>query len=137
MKYPEFYAEIGKLLYAVADVDGMISAKEKAALIKIVEEELVPKEGHKDAYGTGAAWYAGIELEILEDEIADAETAFDSFINYVEDHHTAFDDSMKKVCLRITRELASVYHGTNKKEKEMIQRLERKLNKISFSKTNP
>lgn len=137
MRYPEFYAEVGKLLYAVADVDGMISAQEKQALMKIVERELVPEENHKDAYGTGAAWYAGIEFEILEEEIADAETAFESFINYVEEHHTAFNGSMKKVCLRITRELASVYHGTNKKEKEMIHRLERKLNKIAFSKNNP
>lgn len=132
MKYREFYSELGKLLYAVADVDGTISKKEKQALLHLVQQELVPQEQHTDAVGTDAAWYTEIGFEIQEENITDAETAFQSFIDYVEDHHTAFDKNMVKVCLRVASELASVYHGTNRKEKALLQQLEQRLKKIEF-----
>ena len=68
----------------------------------------------------------------LEEAGADAETAFQSFINYVENHHSAFDSKMMRACLRVAGELASVYHGTNKKEKALLHQLEQKLKKIKF-----
>jgi hypothetical protein len=48
----------------------------------------------------------------------------------VEEHHTAFDSKMKKICLYVVKELAAAYHGTNKKESALIKKLEQKLNKI-------
>ena len=132
MKYNKFYSELGKLLYAVADADGVITKQEKQALLNIVREELVPKDQHADAFGTDAAWYTQIEFEILEESGADAETAFHSFIDYVENHHSAFDSKMIKACLRVAGELASAYHGTNKKEKTLLHQLDQKLKKIKF-----
>ena len=80
MDYKEFYSELGKLLYAVADIDHVITQKEKKALTDIVKKELAPTEVHKDAFGTGTAYYTAMEFDILDDEIADSETAFNSFI---------------------------------------------------------
>jgi hypothetical protein len=130
MSYKEFYSELGKLLYAVADIDGVITQKEKNKLHDIVRKELVPAESHKDEFGTDAAYYSEIEFEFLDEEIGDTETAFNSFINFVEEHHTAFDEKMIRVCLRVARELAAAYRGTNKKEKMLVDKLRRKLEHI-------
>ena len=101
MLYKDFYSELGKLLYAVADIDGVITQSEKKVLHEIVRKELVPAEKHKDEFGTDAAYYAEIEFEYLDEEIGDADAAFNSFIDFVEEHHTAFDAKMKKVCLHV------------------------------------
>lgn len=130
MIYREFYSEIGKLLYAVADIDGVITQQEKKKLQDIVKKELAPAEKRQDAFGTDAAYYAEIEFDFLEEQFADVETAFESFIDFVEEHHTAFDKKMKKVCLHIANELANAYHGTNKKEKLLFEKLKQKLEHI-------
>ena len=129
MIYKEFYSEVGKLLYAVADIDHVITQQEKNKLQDIVKKELVPAEQHKDAFGTDAAYYTEIEFDFLDEQIEDAETAFESFIDFVEEHHTALDKKMKKVCLHITQELADAYRGTNKKEKQLLEKLKQKLEK--------
>ena len=130
MIYKEFYSELGKLLYAVADIDGVINQKEKQAMKDIVRKELVPAENHTDAFGTDAAYYTEMEFDFLDEEIGDAEAAFESFIAFVEEHHTAFDEGMKKIALHIVKELASAYRGTNKKEKALIEKLKKNLENI-------
>jgi hypothetical protein len=128
--YKEFYSEFGKLLYSVVDIDGVINKKEKQTLRDIVKNELVPTEKHTDAFGTNAAYYSEMEFDFLDEEICDAEAAFESFIDFVEDHHTAFDESMKKVCLHLVKRLSAAYRGTNKKEKLLIEKLRKKHERI-------
>lgn len=127
MLYKDFYSELGKLLYAVADIDHVITQKEKIKLQEIIKKELVPAEKQLDEYGTNAALYTAIEFDFLDEEIADSESAFSSFIDFVEEHHSAFDQKMKKLCLHIAGELAAAYRGTNKKEKMLLETLKRKL----------
>lgn len=132
MLYKEFYSELGKLLYAVADIDGVITQKEKKQLQDSIIKELVAGEKNKDKFGTDAAYYSEIEFDFLNETIADAETAFNSFIDFVEEHHTAFNIRMKNISLHIAKELAAAYHGTNKKEKALIETLKKKLDKIKI-----
>lgn len=120
-----FYAELGKLLYALAYVDGLISPAEKRKLQDMVKNELILFENHIDQFGTNSAYYTEIEFDFLDEEIADSEAAFDSFINFMETHHTAFDANLKKVCLHVINQLASVYKGVNKKEKQLITKLKK------------
>ncbi|MGZ4033404.1 MAG: hypothetical protein ACXVPU_08260 [Bacteroidia bacterium] len=127
MIYKEFYSELGKLLYAVADIDGAISQKEKKKLQDIVKNELAPVETIKDSFGTDVAFYSEMEFDFMDEEIIDAESAFESFIDFIEEHQTAFDESMKKASLLVAEELANVYYGTNKKEKTLIEKLKWKL----------
>lgn len=134
MKYKDFYSELGKLLYAVADIDHVITQKEKKALYDIVKNELVPSERHTDQFNTDVAFYTEMEFDFLDESIGDTEAAFNSFIDFVEDHHTAFDERMKKISLHVAKELAQAYHGTNKKEKVLIDKLKEKLNKIEIKK---
>lgn len=135
MHYKRFYSELGKLLYAVAEIDGTISQKEKKSLQDIIKKELVPSETHTDEFGTDVAYYAEIEFDFLADKkIHDTEWAFDSFIDYVDEHRTAFDEKMKKVSLKLVKKLAAAYQGTNNKEKALIEKLKQKLDEIEVKK---
>lgn len=134
MVYKKFYSELGKLLYAIADIDHVITPQEKKTLQKIVQKELAPVEQHKDSFGTDVAYFTEIEFDFLDEQIADAESAFESFIDFIEDHHTAFDSNLKKVSLHITKELANAYKGTNKKEKRLIEILRQKLENLEIKK---
>lgn len=134
MLYKEFYSELGKLLYAVADVDKVITQQEKTELQKIVRNELVPLEKHTDEFGTDAAYYSEMEFDITDDQILDSESAFNSFIDFVTEHHTAFDERMKKVSIHVVEEIASSYRGKNKKEKAIIKKLKNQLAKIEIIK---
>lgn len=132
--YKRFYSELGKLLYAVANVDKAITPEEKDALHKMVRTELVPAEKNTDEFGTDAAHYTEIEFEFLDEEIIDSETALQSFIDYIEDHQKLIDKPMRDTCLRLAEKLASAYKGTNKKEQELLETLKDKLKSLSKKK---
>jgi len=127
MFYRQFYSELGKLLFALANVDGIITKKEKETLHDLVKTELAPAESHTDKFGTDAAYYTEMEFEILEDNMMDAEQAFDSFLFFIENHPTAIDDRMRIATLKVAKKLADTYHKNSKKEKEFIKKLEAKL----------
>lgn len=132
MLYKEFYAELGKLLYAVADVNGVITQREKRTIKDIVKKELVPKEKHKDEFGTDAAFYAEFEFDVLDELYLDPEEALRSFIGFVEEHHTAFDRRMINACIRLAEKLAFAYRSShnNYKEKSLIDKLKKRLHAI-------
>ncbi|HNQ13007.1 MAG TPA: hypothetical protein PKH65_08160 [Bacteroidia bacterium] len=130
MKYENFYGEVGKLLYAVADIDGKISKQEKNTLIDLVMNKMVPAESHTDEFGTDSAYYTLFAFDTAEENILSAEDAFQSFIQYVEEHKTAFDQNMLDSCLMLSEKMASAYKGTNKKESELLHRLKEHLDAI-------
>ena len=134
MIYKELYSEIGKLLYAVSYIDGIITKQEKERLQNIVKKELTPTEKHVDQYGTDVAFYTEFEFDFEDEQIAEPEIALNSFIDFVEDHHTAFTEKLKNTFLLVVEELASAYHGTNKKEKALIKMLKDKLKTIEIKK---
>lgn len=130
MLYKQFYSELGKLLYAVADVDGIVSQEEKKTLKELIRKELVPVENSKDEFGTDAAFYAEFEFDILEEAKASPRAAFNSFINFVENHHSAFDQRLKDATLKVVTTLADAYHQSSEKEKELIEKLRAKLDAL-------
>ena len=121
--YKKFYSELGKLLYAMADIDHVISPAEKKALEKIIRDELVPAEKHTDESGTDAAFYTAIEFDFLDETIADSETALGSFLDYVEEHPHLVNQQMRNLSFRVAEKLAAAYYGKNKKENEMLKLL--------------
>jgi len=130
MKYNQFYSELGKLLYAIADADGNISEKEKTAVKELVKKELVPLEPTMDEFGTDAGYYAEFEFDIMDESVTDPEDAFESFLNYVEDHKTAIDSSMIDKAKKLATRVAEAHHHTNKKERQLLEKLNKKLSEI-------
>ncbi len=130
MFYRQYYSELGKVLYAIANANGNISDKEKDVLKEIVRKELVPAEKHTDTFGTDAAYYTEIEFDILEDSLPDTDAAFDSFIDFTEEHHTAITPAMRESALRVTQKLIDIYHHHHKKEHALAKKLSDKLKSL-------
>lgn len=130
MQFQDFYTELGKLLYAVAKIDGVITKEERKSLMEIVEKELTPLENSTDEFGTDAAFITKFEFDVLEEQMVTAEDAFNDFIDFVNEHHQAFKPNIKNICIKVTEDLAAAYQGTNKKEHALIEKLKLKLSLI-------
>jgi uncharacterized tellurite resistance protein B-like protein len=123
MDYRMFYSELGKLLYAVADADGIVSPQEKKNMFELVQTRLMHKEIHTDEFGTNDAWYAAFEFEVADEQMMSAADAFLSFTEYIEENKNKLDEDTRQLCLILADKLAESYRHTNKKENLLIQRL--------------
>lgn len=127
MDYREFYAELGKLLYAVADADGTISPQERESLNELIRSRLAHREVHTDEYGTNDAWYAMFEFEVAEEQAMSPEEAFQSFSDFLDARRDEVDEDTRALCLTLADRLAESYHHTNRRESELIRKLKEKL----------
>lgn len=118
-----FYAELGKLLYAIADIDGVITTQERRELHELIGSRLTQSEIHTDEYGTNDAWYAEFEFDVAEEQGLDPEDAFNSFAAFTEENGKYFDERMRDICLLLADRLAGSFHHINQAEKNMLQRL--------------
>jgi uncharacterized tellurite resistance protein B-like protein len=123
MDIREFYAETGKLLYAVAEADGVISNRERTALHNLIQTRLAQREKHTDEFGTNDAWYTDFEFEVAEEQGMSAEDAFNSFAEFIDENKNKLDRDLKEICIILADRLAESYHHTNKREKTIIQKL--------------
>lgn len=130
MIFQNFYQELGKLLYAVAKADGTVSKNEVKAMHDSVLLDIVPLEDSTDEFGTDAAHYVEMQFETLEVNNADPDECFQSFIDYVKDHHTAFNNELKELIINVSEKVANSYYGTNSKEQKLLNQLKEKLRKI-------
>lgn len=127
MIYKNFYAEVGKLLYALAKADGSIPTEEIKAIHKLVLNDLVPLEDSTDEFGTDSAFYVEMEFDYLNESFYDADVAFNSFTDYVQDHYSAFDDNLKQAIIKIAETLTNSFHETNIKDHNYIIKLRKIL----------
>lgn len=127
MDYREYYAELGKLLYAVADADGIISRKERQSFYDLIRSRVAHKEIHTDEYGTNDAWYAMFEFDVAEEQSMQPEDAFQSFMDYLDTRKNELDAMSLEQCLVLADRLAESCHHTNRPEREMIQQLREKI----------
>lgn len=127
MIYKNFYSEVGKLLYALAKADGNITEEEIKAIHKLVLNDLVPLEDSTDEFGTDSAFYVEMEFDYLNENFYDPDVAFDSFVEYVEEHYTAFDDNLKQAVYRVAETLTNSFHETNIKDHRIIIKLKKML----------
>lgn len=125
-----FYAELGKLLYAIADIDGVITPQERKELHELIGSRLTQREIHTDEYGTNDAWYAEFEFDVAEEQGLDPEDAFNSFAEFVDEYGKHFDERMREICLLLADRLAGSYHHINHREKQLLQRLKEVLSTV-------
>lgn len=119
----DFYAALGQLLYAVADADGIVSSTERDELLELIRSRLMHRETLTDPYGTNDAWYSLFGFDTAEEEIMTAEEAFLSFADFLESHRDRIDMETRETCLLLADRLATSYRHTNRKERQMLQRI--------------
>jgi hypothetical protein len=138
MDYRMFYSALGKLLYAVADADGIVSPQEKKNMFELVQKRLMHKETHTDEFGTNDAWYAAFEFEVVDEQNLSAADAFLSFTEYIEENKNKINEDTRQICLTLADKLADFYRHSNKKEIMLIQKLREVLftleNKPTYNK---
>lgn len=127
MDQKKFYSELGRLLYAIAAVDGRIHAQEAATMKRVVSDQLVPQEAATDHFGTDQAYITEFEFDIQVDRGEAPEEAFDSFVTYLTQHKERMCAEQKKLILRAADVVAHAFHGVNAKEMRMLAELKRRL----------
>jgi uncharacterized tellurite resistance protein B-like protein len=123
MDIRQFYIAMGKLLYAIADADSVITRQERNELYKLISTRLTHRELHTDEFGTNDAWYTVFEFEAAEEAGLTANEAFNEFAEYIQEHWAMMDDELRSICMLLADRLAESYHHTNAREKDMIRRL--------------
>ncbi|TAH27346.1 MAG: hypothetical protein EAZ07_01960 [Cytophagales bacterium] len=133
MNYKKLYIELGKLLYAIAKVDGVVQESEKKALREIVKNELAPLESSIDKFGSDQAFYTEFEFETLEMNNTPYKAALNSWINYARTHADVFNDQTIKLVFDAVKQIANAYRGTSKVEEELIDILNEEFKNIKKS----
>ena len=123
----DFYAALGQLLYAVADADGIVSRAERDELLELIRSRLMHRETLTDPYGTNDAWYSLFGFDSAEEDIMSAEDAFQSFADFLNSNRDRIDMETREVCLLLSDRLATSYRHTNRKERQMLQRIRETL----------
>jgi hypothetical protein len=111
-----FYQQLGKLYYAVADSDNNIQQEEINKLKKIVREEWVPIEDSVDEFGTDAAYQIEIVFDWLLDFNYDSKHALADFKEYYLQHEYFFTHEVKYLILKTANAIAHSFFGKNKSE---------------------
>ena len=132
MIYKNFYSEVGKLLYALAKADGSIPPEEIKAIHQLVLKDLVPIENSTDEFGTDSAFYVEMEFDYLNENFYEPDVAFNSFITYVEDHYSAFDEKLKTAIIKVAETLINSFHETNIQDHNYILKLKETFNQKSL-----
>jgi len=129
MNHQLLYKELGRLLYAVAAVDGRVQPAEVRKLHEVVQAVLVPLEPATDKYGTDQAWITEFEFDVLAEQGADAQGEFDSFIAYISQHRKELTPDLKETILRMAEAVAMAFHGVDRKEQALLNLLARELDR--------
>lgn len=125
--YAEFYKQLGNLLYSISAIDGSIAAKELKELRKIVREELVPQEAHNDDFGTDAAFAVEFQFDVLEGNDVSTEEAWEEVEAYLKHNSPLLPDKDKKLMAMAANRVAEAFHGINKEEHQLLDRLSKLL----------
>lgn len=118
-----FYQSLGKLFYAIAAADKVVSEEEVKTLKKIVEEEWLKIDKINDEFGTDTAYQIEIIFDWLDENQPDADNAFREFKEYREMHKNLFDKDIDRLILKTADEIAESFAGKNIAEIKMLTKL--------------
>ena len=93
------------------------------ALREFVLKELAPFEHSSDSSGMNKAFYTQFEFEDIADKRAPAEDVYRSFVHYLNENAFYINNQMRASIIKAVETVASAYKKTNKKEREMIDKI--------------
>jgi hypothetical protein len=121
----QYYKELGKLVYAVAMVDGKVQEEERDRLHSFVLKKLAINEHESDSSGMNKAFYVDFEFEDLENNNVDANGAIRSFSKFVHENYEKGDEKLLSRSIKLLKEVSLAF--TDRKEKDIIERVEGKI----------
>jgi hypothetical protein len=124
-----FYKELGNLFYAIAASDKIIRPEER----KKVDEEIQFAWRHyddsTDRFGTDRAFLIEFEFEAMEDEMAPASEAYQSFEDYFNEYKDQIDAKTRRRIFNSALHIAESAHKVNVNEHKYLSKL-KKLMKV-------
>ncbi|WP_241480651.1 hypothetical protein [Psychroserpens mesophilus] len=118
---PEFYQQLGKLFFAIANADNSIRNEE----LKRLEEVLKTEWTDLNQVDTVAKNTIIETFKWLEsDHEYDSDTCYTSFVNYKRAHESIFDNDIKSLIMKTAAKIASSYNSQNKSELIMLANLD-------------
>lgn len=130
MDIRNLYAHIGKLLYTVSDIDGVVSAREKERLHELVRDRLVKFETNMDGFGTNSAWYAEMSFDYHDYTESDPDQTYQSFIDFIKIHRKDIDPELRSLMFDLASDIANAYYKLNAKERTLLRELLQSLKHI-------
>ncbi|MDJ1470935.1 hypothetical protein QNI19_34850 [Cytophagaceae bacterium DM2B3-1] len=124
-----FYQRLAYLYYAIAKADEKIVPEEIARVREIVRKEWVSLETTEDEFGSDAAFQIEIAFDWLVEQKPSAEKALEKFEHFVEEHPDFLTRKLKQRILDTSTSIADSFHGTNKLEERLLERLGTALGK--------
>lgn len=125
VNYQRIYEHTGYLFYAVAAADGTIKPAELSAIKDLINKEWLPLEDSTDEFGTDAAHYILMTIDILMDRSVSADGAFSVFKDYFEAHKAAFTEPVRKKIYLTANAIARAFAGKNKAESKYLKEVRR------------
>lgn len=129
MNYSGFYAEIGRLAYAIASADGVIHSSEVEKICEFIGREIEQVSTYGEI-SDEAVLQAVVEFNNLRNQNASAKNAYLDFLNFIDDQPELFNDRMKNLCINLSLRIASAHEGIDETERALIDKLKRKLDRI-------
>lgn len=127
MDYRKYYNELGKLLYAVANVDGRVQRKEIEEVHKVVRDELMHLDDTEDDFDMDAAFFTEFEFDYMREESTiSSEDLLNSFAEYLR-NTPELRPSLRQAAKRAAVRVAESFAGINKREQEFLEKLDEVL----------
>ena len=121
------YQNLGKLFFAVAAADNVVRDEEFNALSNLIVSHWRDLDDVKDDFGTDASYQIEIVFEWLKEQFLDAETCFQQFADFKSDHESLFNSKINRTIWRTVLTIADSFHGTNKDERAMLDKIKQIL----------
>ena len=119
----ELYENLGKLFYAIAAADKIISKQEVQVLNEIVEKDWLPVEDSRDEYGTDLSFQIEVIFDWYRENELSAEAAYERFETFKKAHEWLFDEEINDLTWKTVNKIALAFPGKNRSEVLMLIRL--------------
>jgi len=125
----QYYKELGRVVYAIATVDGFVQDEEKDKLHSFVATKLAPNEPTHDSSGMNQAFYVDFEFEENIEKHPDMSGAVKSYKDFIEQNAEAGDEALLQRSVRLIE--AVIFAYSKRKEKLMLDQVKNITSHVS------
>lgn len=125
----QYYKELGKMVYAVANADGQIKPEETEALQNFVLKELASREKATDSSGMNEAFYVDFEFERSIETKLDPKEAASSYAKFIHNNFENGDEKLINHSVKLLEIVAVAY--SRQTEREIVLNIKSEINEIS------
>lgn len=124
----QYYKELGKMVYAVAIADGVITPAEKETLHNLVLKILAGRETTEDSSHMNQAFYVDFEFDENEERHTDPEQCMRSYVKFVHGNFENGDEELLHNSLGVIEKVALAC--SREKEKELVKELKSEIKEV-------